>query len=344
MLRDYRVSGKDWSLKTMTVMRDDQMEQIREYLERLPERGLFSGCTQEDVQELWDLSYYAREQKTGFLVSDYWLKKRVLVNLPRELRLISPRECELLDDMMNAHGTAELMDWDDMGGAMSLVSRLWCTLTVRGERYFLHLSKSLADRMRPLMNSEKYRQERLSLYQFDIMFHGLLYEMGRCPADYAARRFVTEVACENSEWAEMMAYRYLRGAFEYALDDDGQMVLVHPAVADASALAKELPEHVLEAFSADMLLSGVNGILPEEEILHMDMMSAISGGIRPDVEAEDAAEDLRLLVKQGISYDELKKVLSSLLLVMPTASMEAALMALYERTPRWPGVTGGVRN
>ena len=344
MLRDYRVSGKDWSLKTMTVMRDDQMEQIRYYLENLPKCGLFSDCTQDDVQELWDLSYYAREEKISFLAPLYWLKKRVLVDLPKEIRMISPRECELLDDMMNAHGTAELMDWDDMSGALSLVGRLWCTLTVRGDRYFLHLAKPLADQIRPILNSEKFRRERLNLYQFDVMFHGLLYEVGCCPADYAVRRFVTEVACENSEWAENMAYRYLRGAFDYALDDDGQMVLLHPAVADASMLAKELPEHVLEAFSTDMLLSGVNGILPEEEILHMDMVSAISGGIRPDIEAEDAAEDLRLLVKQGIPYGELKKVLSSLLLVMPTASMEAALMALYERTPRWPGVPGSVRN
>ena len=55
----------------------------------------------------------------------------------------------------------------------------------------------------------------------------------------------------------------------------------------------------------ETLAGGMNGILPEEEPLHDAMRTALEGSTRPEWDAEEAAEDLRILAKQGVSLAEM---------------------------------------
>ena len=52
----------------------------------------------------------------------------------------------------------------------------------------------------------------------------------------------------------------------------------------------------------------------------------------------EAAEDLRMLAKQGVSLREMESVMSSMLAVMPGEAMRSALTALHQRTPHWMGL------
>ena len=83
---------------------------------------------------------------------------------------------------------------------------------------------------------------------------------------------------------------------------------------------------------------GMNGMLPEEVPLHEAMCGALVGALRPEYDLGEAADDLRMLVKQGVELHELEEVMSSMLSVMPTQAMKHALKRLYQCTPHWLGL------
>ena len=80
------------------------------------------------------------------------------------------------------------------------------------------------------------------------------------------------------------------------------------------------------------------GILPEEEPLNDALCGALSGALRPEYELGEAAEDLRMLAKQGVSLREMENVMASMLAVLPTQAMKDALKRLYLCTPHWMGL------
>jgi len=88
----------------------------------------------------------------------------------------------------------------------------------------------------------------------------------------------------------------------------------------------------------------MNGILPEEKPLHANMLAALSGLTRPEWDENDAAEDLRLLAKQGVTLAEMEEVLSSMVVVLPTPEMKIAVRQLYDCTPHWIGMNANLRH
>jgi hypothetical protein len=65
------------------------------------------------------------------------------------------------------------------------------------------------------------------------------------------------------------------------------------------------------------------------------MLFAIADAVRPELTPEDAVEDLIILAKQNVSFSDMKEVLSSLLVSIPTTEMTKALRDLSDRIPRW---------
>ena len=65
------------------------------------------------------------------------------------------------------------------------------------------------------------------------------------------------------------------------------------------------------------------------------MQNELYGNLRPEWRASEAADDLRFLVKQNVSYRDLEEVMASMLCIRPTDGMHQALKNLYNNTPRW---------
>ena len=82
----------------------------------------------------------------------------------------------------------------------------------------------------------------------------------------------------------------------------------------------------------------MNGILPEEIPLHETLCGALRGALRPEFDLGEAAEDLRMLAKQGVSLAEMEEVMAAMLVVLPTQQMKNALKMLYQSTPHWMGL------
>ena len=89
-------------------------------------------------------------------------------------------------------------------------------------------------------------------------------------------------------------------------------------------------------------------VLPDPAVapqrLHEAMRYALDGFTRPEWEAEDAADDLRFLAKQGVSLANMAEVMGTMICVRPTLAMNTALKRLYESTPHWIGMTANLRH
>ncbi|MGN0763752.1 MAG: hypothetical protein ACI4MK_10185, partial [Aristaeellaceae bacterium] len=140
MLRESNIQPLTWADKTMSVLRARQLEACEERLSALPDFGLFSGCDDGRVEELYAASHEAQERPVPTrLHTVQSLRAQVLSRLPAEAALLTFEEHMLLERLLVLDGVCELMDWEETGAAESLVRRLWCTISREEERIFVHL-------------------------------------------------------------------------------------------------------------------------------------------------------------------------------------------------------------
>ena len=60
MLREGNVHSLHWADKTMSILRERQLEASADRIAAYPRKGLFSGCDDLMVEELWKHSYDAQ--------------------------------------------------------------------------------------------------------------------------------------------------------------------------------------------------------------------------------------------------------------------------------------------
>lgn len=102
-----------------------------------------------------------------------------------------------MDRLLSLEGTADLLSWDEMDAAESLVRRLWCTLTHEGDTFTLHMPSELRT---PLMlaTSNKVHQElRIKLHTFNLRIRGVLYLCGLVP-EVDALSLLTDMVLKDS--------------------------------------------------------------------------------------------------------------------------------------------------
>ncbi len=146
--------------------------------------------------------------------------------------------------------------------------------------------------------------------------------------------------------SDSLITRYLRAGFDYTQSVRGEVLLVHPGLAEPELLFRslsgiEVPESHL---TREMMLGGMNGILPEEIASAEAMRGALVGAVRPEYDEAETLEDLRMMAKQGASFSEMREVLESMLCVLPTPWMLSALRQLHMQAVRWIGMPSAVLN
>ena len=335
-----------WCDKTMSVMREQQLEACQDRLSRCPAAGIFSELCQDEVRDLFCISYYSAECR-AWTPNQEELQIMVKDNIAKEACFLSPREDELVKRMLMAGGEAYLDDWDEISAAEALISRLWCTLQiVDDESARLCLAPELMEPITQAMLTEEYAETRLRLFSFDATLHSLLYISGFLHASVPMSHFYADQKQKMDGITEIMIARYLRSAFDYTETPEGEILLLHPGLAD--------PEHLLLTLSQmkpaeihltrEMMLGGMNGVLPEEVASCEAMRGALYGAIRPEYDEEEALEDLRMMAKQGADLSEMREVMESMLCVLPTPRMYQALEQLHLQTVRWLGMPSAVVN
>lgn len=335
-----------WCDKTMSVLREQQLEACQERLSRCPTQGIFGNLCEDETRALFLFSFYALENRRP-IPSREALCARVLAQVSQEACFLSPREDELVKRMLINGGQAALRDWDEISAAEALISRLWCTLRIDDEETaILRLEEPLVAPVTNAMLSPAYANAREKLFSFDATLHSLLYLSGFLHAAVPAAHFKGLLNGEAGPAADALISRYLRSAFDYTQTRQGDILLLHPGLAD--------PEHLLSTLACleppethltrEMMLGGMNGILPEEIASCESMRGALVGAVRPEYDEDEALEDLRMMAKQGAKLSEMREVLESMLCVLPTPRMLAALSQLHLQTVRWMGMPSAVLN
>lgn len=345
MLRETNVHTLHWADKTMSVMKARQLEACEVRLAALPDFGLFDGCDQSNVEELWAISFDAQEQPIpAELHTPRQLQAQVLALLPAEAALLSPEEHQLVERILALEGEAELLDWEESSAAEALARRLWCTVTREEDRVFVRLPRELAVPLQLITSSKAHEELRDKLYRYDATIRGLLYIGGLLHAGEPMRHLMVDVLQDSYAANPTLARRYLRTTYDYTYDGTGQMLLLHPGLAEPEQLLKRLvirPDTRLEMDEKDML-GAMSGLLPEEKPLFEMMYGLLLGAVRPEISVEEAVEDLRMLAKQGVSLQEMNAVLGTLLTVQPTGPMLDGVARLHMQTPRWGTMRTGV--
>lgn len=345
MLRETTVHV-DWCEKTMSMLREKQFEACERRLSVHPKISLFSPeATDSDAQKLWECSYYQKEMAQSLLTIEE-LRARVLEQMPVEVRFLSRGESMLLERLLISDGLIVLDEWDDIGAAEALVSRLWCSFHTEDEEWSLELPKALHEPLLMAMNEPEYAQARELLFRYEAMLMGLLYIAGFLHSSQPIQLFLQDVIERKDRQAENIARRYLQSAFEYITDSHSELILLHPGLADPYRLIATVSQEGLFSveLTQEMIAGGMNGLFMEEEPLHQAMCGALEGSLRPEYDVAEATEDLRMLAKQGVSLPVMETVMASMLCVLPTDTMKRALEQLHQCTPHWIGLRADLQH
>ncbi len=345
MVREATIHA-DWCEKTMSMIREKQFEACERRLSAYPSISLFADeATDADAQALLEGSYYRQEVGVGLITLEE-LRLRVLEQLPLEVMFLPREETAILERLLIAEGEVTLSDWDDIGAAEALVSRLWCSFHTRGEDWVLELPVALHEPMLLAMNGDAYPQAREMTFRYDAMIMGLLYIAGFLHSAQPAQCFIRDIMERDDLLAHNIARRYLKSAFEYMIDISGELILLHPGLADPYRLMATVRNEEVLSFelSQEMMTGGVNGLFSEEEPLHQAMCGALEGFLRPEYDVAEATEDLRMLAKQGVGLAEMESVMASMLCVLPTVAMKDALQQLHRCTPHWLGLKADLQH
>ena len=323
-----------WMDRTMTVLRTGRLEACEKEFAGLGGRGLFDPeTTDAEAETLFEQSYYRAEEPAPRLHTLEELRVRVLGCFPAELTMLSEEELRLLGRMILFGGETRLFNWEELIPALSLVKRMWCR-AVPDKGNCIRIPLQLGASAVLLMASDEFTAAQENKKQILERADNSLYLAGMIPADAVmadleAGMRDTLAAGQSTLWS-----RFLQASFETIRDRKGRLMLVHPGLADPWKLLGG--EHGPRAgLNQEDLTELYDSLVEMEEPLWERMLSLIHDECRPEVNPEDAVEDLVILAKQDAPLAEMTQVLSAMLICMPTEEMLETLRELHDRIPRW---------
>ncbi len=337
MQRETHAQTLAWADKTMSVMQQRQLEASEKRLAQLPAFGLFNGCDDANAEELWKISVDGQEHpRPDRLHSAASLAETILRRLPAEAAFLSMPEYALATELASSEEPLPLSDWSDTAPAELLVRRLWCTVCRdESDTACLTMPAEIRNALNAVLQSDAHQQVRGSVVRFLVTSYCVLNIYGMVYAEDALawlRRVCPLGMIPNGE---AMARRMLHTAYDFVYTAGGEMVLLHPGLADPERHLRGLTHvdfqrHEITDPEADVpqfMLSDA------ERVSALRLCGFLEPCLRPECPAPMAVEDLRVLAKQGVSFDTLAEVLASMLAVLPTPDMLEALRDLQICTP-----------
>ena len=341
MLRQGSTRPYHWADKTMSVLRANQLEACEKDLAGLPFRCLFDGdCTDSDAEAFYQLSFFPREDRSSrepALHTVEQLRVRVLSSFAAELALLSPEEHDLMVRLVLFGGKMTLQDWEELIPARALVRRLWCRTGLENGVRILCMPHQLCASALLLLAGESHKKIRDAVENVWESIDHSLYLMGMVQASgpmlHLRSLLKDTYAGDRSDLIERMLF----SGCDYIFDPSGRLMLIHPGLADPEGMLRSLPpvSGSWREMNGPAIQQASDSISDLEAPLYEQMLFTMADAVRPELTPEDAVEDLIILAKQDVPYADMKEVLSSMLVSIPTAEMLAALRDLSDRIPRW---------
>jgi len=320
--------------RTLSVLRASRLEACGKELAGLGGFGLFDPeATDADAERLFEQSYYKEEDHEVRLHSLEELRMRVLSQFPAEMGLLNQDEFTLLLKLSLFGGEMPVFDWNDLPAARSLVYRMWCR--IRPEKgNWIHMPRQLCVSALMMLASEELKTVREVVSEIIDTADNTLYLAGMMPAEVVAKdmgfRLQESLAADKPE----LYTRLIRSSFVTTLNRDGRLMIVHPGLAEPVAAARS-PHPFGGGMDQEALSELYNSLMDVEDPLYDRMMGLIQGLCRQETSEEDTVEDLILLAKQDAPLEEMKEVLASRIICLPTEEMISALKDLHDWIPKW---------
>lgn len=352
MKRYIDFENEDWPDRTEGRMQAARWEACMEGLGDWPPRaGVLDAAGVDLLSDLIDEGWVSVEPAVSEKKLRRNARNAVMASLADDLDCLSAQEHTLVERMLIGEGLVYLDTVPEMEAAYTLRMRLWCDIGMHDREPCARLDKELAQALPALLMSPRHAQRRSRLYVYDGMIHGLLYLGGYLDHRLPIQRFIEEVLQDvKSPQTLRLARNYLEASFDLCVIG-GCTLLLHPAMAATEALNDVLRRQgalYQPSVTTGQLMGSMNELLPEEMPVDQKLQLALAGALRPEYEPQEAAADLRLLIKQGAPFSQLRDVMAGMLCVLPTPHMENTLLEMSCLTPRWitgdrtpPPVPGG---
>ena len=341
MLRQGNTRPYHWADKTMSVLRANLLEACEKDLASLPFLCLFDNeCTDAEAETFYQISWFPREDRKDLfpvLHTANELRVRVLSSFAPELALLSPDEHDLLVRMVLFGGRLQLHDWNDLLPARGLLRRLWCRVRKEDGITALYMPHQLCASALLLLAGEEHKKIRDAVDLVHDSIDNSLYLTGMMQASGPALHLQSLLKDTYAANRPDLVERMLLAGCDCVYDADGRLILIHPGLADPDRMLLQMPSaaHSFREMSEEDLNHASESVDDLEAPLYERMLYSLTDAVRPEITPEDATEDLIILAKQGVSFVEMKEVLSSLLVSLPTPEMLKALQDLSDRVPRW---------
>lgn len=340
MYRECGLTGIRWTEKTMSMMKSTETDSCESFLRDLPVHGIFdSDCSFSDAEKLYAASFFGLEKPVpDSIITPDELRNLVLKDFPSELFLISQAEHELLLKLIFFGGTMKLMSDDDFIAAAGFSSRLWIrAVSASDGTVEITMSKQLLTTAVLVLAGDKYRDCRELISEVDDSINRTLYLYGFMQVNGPLNHLKQVLSPVCGSVKVHLLKRFFRSSYNYTFSPDGTMLLIHPGLAriDFDASDYSLKNDAMVETDEDSLRAVISELEPQEQPLYDQMNAVVRNLVRPEIQAEDAVEDLIMLAKQNVSESEMLQVLSDLVSGIPSDAMKINLHNIHERIPRW---------
>ena len=323
---------------TMSRLMESELDRVRAWLSAQEGRSVFGRGSSQAWTGVYRDSYDYMERPDGVWPSVAELRTLVKSRVPEELPLVTEREEGLLKRMLLFGGSSPLFSDEELRAAESLIRRMWCSCVLRDNgQFILKLADPLLKPMLLCAADDKYREARNRIYALSATLHSMVYLHGMLYAEPAVAHLSEHLLTQKDELHIRLLYRYLKAEFEYCLDSQGNLVLIHPGLIHPETMLRSISNARYQAndYTREMIIGGMSEQLKEEaaaeEMLRSELGFALQPGYNPGI----MVNDLKFLIKQGATHEELSSLISDKLAVRMTQRLENALLRAETDTVRW---------
>ncbi|GHV26600.1 hypothetical protein FACS18948_2600 [Clostridia bacterium] len=265
-------------------------------------------------------------------------KRVIRESLVDDCDCLSPAEHELVERLLVLGGSCPLSSAEEFDAALALRNRLWCDLGGVEGVSTVKLDASLEQPIHDAFSRFDHTLIRSRVFTFDAMIRAMLYAAGFLDDHLPRRKFAEEVLERDPSdpAVDRLARNFVEAAYDCVLYDNCRLLL-HEALALPESFVEQLAMRGanIPPMTSERMLGCMNGLLPEERPAMETLRKALQFSLRPGIRLDDAVEDLKLLTKQGVCFEELQQVAKDMLCVVPTPAISFALRSLIAQTPRW---------
>ena len=323
---------------TMSQLKESELDALRNRLGAMKGESIFGHGSSQCWTRAYQYSYDFSEQQGSPWPSLQKLRSTVRLRVKDELPLISEREEAIIKRLLLFGGVSPLFSDDELSAADSLVKRLWCSCVLRDNgQIFIRLADALIKPMLAVAAEDGYHEVRSRMFALTATLHSMVYLHGMLYAEPAIDHLCDRLIPDHDPLHERLLYRYLKAEFDYCLDGQGNLVLVHPGLIDPERMLASISNASYQAndYTREMIIGGMSELLKEEaaaeEILRTELGFALQPGYNPGT----MVNDLKFLIKQGATHEQLSSLISDKLAVQMTPRIEDALRRAEAETVRW---------